>query len=286
MCATTTLLATDSRNTPLAAVDPEGSNLLAYTPYGAQSAVKPVHNQLGFNGQLRERPTGWYHLGNGHRVYNPVLMHFHTPDTLSPFGKGGLNAYAYCVGDPVNLVDPTGQLPEWLAPTLTILTALGGAAFSASTLILPRIKPVTAPLQGRRLVASVMGVSGGVLGVAGAGLLLAGERDKAQVVSAVGALLNAPVAWMRLSALVRDKMQARSQALMKERQLAVSRIPIATAKQLNESFPPGRPFARQPSPTGSLSHGPATMQNRVRQESERPDSRALRGNVRQRFQSA
>ncbi|KPZ22499.1 RHS repeat-associated core domain-containing protein, partial [Pseudomonas syringae group genomosp. 3] len=31
------------------------------------------------------------------------------PDSLSPFGKGGLNAYAYCAGDPVNRSDPSGH---------------------------------------------------------------------------------------------------------------------------------------------------------------------------------
>src|SRR5471032_2916159 len=36
-------------------------------------------------------------------------MRFNSPDSLSPFWKGGVNAYAYCVGDPVNRVDPTGH---------------------------------------------------------------------------------------------------------------------------------------------------------------------------------
>ncbi len=53
--------------------------------------------------------TGYYLLGNGYRAFNPVLMRFNSPDSLSPFGKGGLNAYAYCAGDPVNRVDPTGH---------------------------------------------------------------------------------------------------------------------------------------------------------------------------------
>ncbi|POD79180.1 hypothetical protein BKM17_05985 [Pseudomonas syringae group genomosp. 3] len=49
-------------------------------------------------------------LGNGYRAYNPVLMRFHSPDSLSPFGEGGLNAYAYGEGDSVNGVDPTGHI--------------------------------------------------------------------------------------------------------------------------------------------------------------------------------
>ncbi|MFS2156598.1 RHS repeat-associated core domain-containing protein [Pseudomonas sp. Pseusp122] len=189
MCATTTLLATDSRNTPLAAVDPVGSNLLAYTPYGAQSAVKPVHNQLGFNGQLRERPTGWYHLGNGHRVYNPVLMRFHTPDTLSPFGKGGLNAYAYCVGDPVNLVDPTGQMPEWLQSVLTI---------TLHTLVIAAtgLAAMKSPPTGIALYAARMSMIGSPMAITGAAMQLAGVKE-GRYLSALGTGISAVGGAMR-----------------------------------------------------------------------------------------
>lgn len=65
---------------------------------------------LGFNGQPRDPFTGHYLLGNGYRAFNPVLMRFNSPDNASPFDKGGLNAYAYCLGDPVNMHDPTGHI--------------------------------------------------------------------------------------------------------------------------------------------------------------------------------
>lgn len=66
---------------------------------------------LGFGGELLEPGTRHYLLGSGYRAYNPQLMRFNSPDDLSPFGRGGLNAYAYCLGDPVNLVDPDGHVP-------------------------------------------------------------------------------------------------------------------------------------------------------------------------------
>ncbi|WP_459203166.1 RHS repeat-associated core domain-containing protein, partial [Pseudomonas fragariae (ex Marin et al. 2024)] len=62
----------------------------------------------GFNGERADPVTGHYLLGNGYRAFNPVLMRFNRPDSLSPFGRGGLNAYAYCQGDPVNRSDPGG----------------------------------------------------------------------------------------------------------------------------------------------------------------------------------
>lgn len=103
------LLATDLQQSILAELDQSGPNRRAYSAYGVPSSQRPPGSRLGFNGQISERPTGWYHLGNGHRVYNPVLMRFHSPDRLSPFGKGGINAYAYCGGSPVGRVDPSGQ---------------------------------------------------------------------------------------------------------------------------------------------------------------------------------
>ena len=48
-------------------------------------------------------------------------MRFNSPDTLSPFGKGGINAYAYCAGDPVNRSDPSGRF--WGVNWKTLLSS-------------------------------------------------------------------------------------------------------------------------------------------------------------------
>ena len=104
------LLATDSSQSIIGESINGKINTIGYTAYGERSAQQDVATALGFNGQLREAKLGWYLLGNGYRAYNTRLMRFHSPDSWSPFGRGGLNAYMYCVGDPVNRVDPTGHM--------------------------------------------------------------------------------------------------------------------------------------------------------------------------------
>ena len=52
--------------------------------------------------------TGLMLLGD-YRAFDPVLGRFLQWDGLSPFGKGGLNGYAYAGNDPVNFWDPSGH---------------------------------------------------------------------------------------------------------------------------------------------------------------------------------
>jgi RHS repeat-associated protein len=87
-------------------------NANAYSPYGCHLSHLGA---FGFNGERPDLATGHYHLGNGYRAYNPVVMRFNAPDSLSPFAQGGLNAYGYCQGDPVNFRDPSGH---WLVKAL------------------------------------------------------------------------------------------------------------------------------------------------------------------------
>lgn len=104
----TTFLACDAKRSVLHALGKDQRQAIAYAPYGHRPKGGPL-SLLGFNGERTDSITGHYLLGNGYRVFNPVLMRFNSPDSMSPFGKGGLNAYAYCVGDPINSADPTGH---------------------------------------------------------------------------------------------------------------------------------------------------------------------------------
>jgi RHS repeat-associated protein len=121
------LLATDQQRSVLNVLDATHPHPLAYSPYGHRHPGNGLLSLLGFNGERPDPVTGWYLLGNGYRAFNPVLMRFNSPDSWSPFGEGGLNTYAYCVGNPVNRADQTGHMFSPISPrripTPILLTA-------------------------------------------------------------------------------------------------------------------------------------------------------------------
>ena len=106
----TILLATDQQQSVLNALDAKQPHPIAYAPYGHRIPENGLLSLLGFNGELPDPLTGHYHLGKGYRQFNPVLMRFNSPDSWSPFGEGGLNAYVYGLGDPANSTDPSGHM--------------------------------------------------------------------------------------------------------------------------------------------------------------------------------
>ncbi|MEG5264246.1 RHS repeat-associated core domain-containing protein [Pseudomonas sp. JDS28PS106] len=133
-----TLLATGSANSVLAACS-DSLTRVAYSSYGHRESATLPTELPGFNGEQPDPLTGHYLLGNGYRAFNPVLMRFNSPDSLSPFGKGGLNAYAYCLGDPINRVDPTGHW-GWLIGAGLMVSAVGaGAAHFATKKTNPQV---------------------------------------------------------------------------------------------------------------------------------------------------
>ncbi|WP_336299062.1 RHS repeat-associated core domain-containing protein [Pseudomonas sp. WJP1] len=167
------LLATDQQRSVLQLVDSGGAVHQVYAPYGHRHADTGLGSLLGYNGEALDPVTGHYLLGNGHRAFNPVLMRFNSPDRLSPFGRGGLNPYAYCLGDPVNFRDPTGQF----AAIARILTSIGGL-FNSVISLRPGISFQVAldalangavfRLPLRHSVGAVSAVTAGITGVVSA----------------------------------------------------------------------------------------------------------------------
>ncbi|WP_125830733.1 RHS repeat domain-containing protein [Pseudomonas sp. v388] len=105
----TLLLLTDGNASVIGETRGNDLRTAVYSAYGERHGDQDLLTLLGFNGELRDAQSGWYLLGKGYRAYNPVLMRFHSPDALSPFGAGGLNPYTYCLGNPIALRDPTGN---------------------------------------------------------------------------------------------------------------------------------------------------------------------------------
>lgn len=135
---------------------------VAYQPFGYE-AVPGTTGLLGYTGQRREPGSG-YQLGNGRRFYRPSVMRFCQPDALSPFARGGPNAYTYCQGDPVNRHDPGGQ--EALDLLGDIMGALGIVAYGAMMLTGYRVSPpsklmvgVDATLMAGSSVAWIVGIA-------------------------------------------------------------------------------------------------------------------------------
>ncbi|MFJ4433536.1 RHS repeat-associated core domain-containing protein [Pseudomonas sp. NPDC089395] len=64
-----------------------------FTPYGFSTRI-PL-SPVSFKGNYFDPISQGYLLGTGYRMYSPILMRFKSPDSLSPFGVGGLNQYAF-----------------------------------------------------------------------------------------------------------------------------------------------------------------------------------------------
>jgi len=135
---TVSLLVNNRMNSPqLSRSNERGISTHRYSPFGAGQLADAADSMPGFNGQRRDPVSHSYHLGNGYRAYNPILMRFNCPDSLSPFGAGGINSYAYCSGDPINRTDPSGHI-SWQAGVgiglgiLGIIATAGAASIAIS----------------------------------------------------------------------------------------------------------------------------------------------------------
>jgi len=89
----------------------------AYDPYGrctVLGATDPIahRNPLRYRAYYLDAETGMHCLPA--RYYDPATYRFLSPDPAPPSAADplSLNAYAYCLGDPVGLTDPSGAVVD------------------------------------------------------------------------------------------------------------------------------------------------------------------------------
>jgi len=101
----TCLLGCDPQQSSLLRLAPEAITTASYLPYGY--ALDPA--TVAFHGEYFDPISRSYPLGAGYRSLFPTLRRFSSPDNLSPFDRGGINAYAFVSGDPINFHDPSAH---------------------------------------------------------------------------------------------------------------------------------------------------------------------------------
>ena len=159
------LLATDLQRSVMQTLSPDNTQATVYNVYGYRPVGSGLLSVLGFNGERPDPLTGHYLLGNGYRAFNPVLMRFNSPDSWSPFGRGGMNSYGYCGGDPVNNRDPEGHsILKMLRPLLGMGTnKTATTKFKFLQEIIPDVfvaqEKLPWSINGRRLLINGHGAS-------------------------------------------------------------------------------------------------------------------------------
>lgn len=116
----------DHLNTPKTLTDISGQIVwqAGHDPFGrADITTHTIENNLRFPGQYYDAETGLHY--NYHRYYDPDTGRYLTPD---PIGlEGGINLFAYANQNPINYIDPYGQL------AITVPTIIVGGIITIIT---------------------------------------------------------------------------------------------------------------------------------------------------------
>ena len=82
-----------------------------YYPYGIPhaTAYSPEANRRKFGGKEYTSEFGFSSCDFGARLYSPLLCGFDSPD-LKASTYTHISPYTYCAADPVNFIDPTGEV--------------------------------------------------------------------------------------------------------------------------------------------------------------------------------
>ena len=142
-------------------------------------------NPLRYRGYYYDSETGFYYVGS--RYYDPAVGRFINADSaIGQIGNvQGINMFAYCFNNPVNMSDPTGNWPK--LSTVFAVVAVAAVAVAAVT-----VTVATCGAAAPALVVAGSGIIGGITagattaaGIATGATIVAGVSAAAAVTSAV-----------------------------------------------------------------------------------------------------
>ena len=101
---------------------------------GSMATTIGAANPLRYRGYYYDSETGLYYLQS--RYYDPVTGRFINADNYASTGQGIIsnNMFAYCLNNPVNLSDNSGNWPEWATVVLGAVAAVAAVAATVVTL--------------------------------------------------------------------------------------------------------------------------------------------------------
>ena len=145
-------------------VNASGTQVVSYTydPWGApmstggtMAATLGAVNPLRYRGYVYDTETGLYYVSS--RYYNPEVGRWINADNQIAGVGGeilGYNMFAYCMNNPVNMSDPTGNWPKWA-------TKLAAAVAVVSIVAVVAVVTVATAGAGTAIAAVAVGAAKG-----------------------------------------------------------------------------------------------------------------------------
>ncbi len=152
--------------------------------------TNPGFQPFGFGGGLYDEQTGLVRFGR--RDYDAITGRWTAKDPLG-FGGGVANLYAYVSNDPVNLVDPSGEILPLLPVILAGagIGALVNVAFTVGAALLSGSDLSVRQVLGAAASGAVAGGLGALTGPAGGSLARAlGSKASSLLAKGITSLLS------------------------------------------------------------------------------------------------
>ena len=143
-------------------------NVLSIT--GLYADTLGQNNPIRYRGYYQDFETGFYYLQS--RYYDPAIRRFINADNaISGIGENalGYNMFVYCMNNPVNLSDSTGNWPSWATKLVAAVAVVAVVAVAAAITVATAGAGTAAAViaVGAAKGAAVGMVSGAAVGAAG-----------------------------------------------------------------------------------------------------------------------